>query len=111
MFSRHDVPLLLLPKDRNLAEATVELYRPQTLKAKAAAAVVRLLCRVGLHRRFLPSFPGISDKTGALLCNPCHGTRIVAVRVRPDGLFEIVKAARRIDAEPLRQEHAVLQLL
>lgn len=111
VFSRHGVPLLLLPKDRKLAEATVGLYRPQTAKAKAAAAVVRLLCRAGLHHRFLPSFPGTSDKTGILLCNPCHGTRIVAVRVRPDGHLEIVKAARRNDAAPLRHEHAALQRL
>ena len=111
VFSRHGVPLLLLPKDRTIAHATIRLYRPQNLTANAAAAVVRLLCRIGLHRRVLPSFPGTSDKTGALLCNPCHGIRIVAVRVRPDGLLEIVKAARRNDAEPLRQEHAALQRL
>lgn len=111
VFSRHEIPLLLLPKDRRAAKATLELYRPQTLKAKAAAAAVRCLCRFGLHHRFLPSFPGTSDKTGALLCNPCHGTRVVAVRVRPDGHLEIVKAACQIDAEPLRQEHASLQRL
>lgn len=111
VFSRRGVPLLLLPKDRAIAHATIRLYRPQTLKAKAAAAAVRCLCRFGLHHRFLPSFPGTSDKTGALLCNPCYGTRVVAVRVRPDGHLEIVKAACQIDAEPLRQEHAALQRL
>ena len=111
MFSRHGVPLLLLPKDRKLAQATVGLYRPQTAKAKAVVAAVRLLCRVGLHHRFLPSFPGAFDNTGILLCNPCHGTRIVAVRVRHDGHLEIVKAARRNDATPLRHEHAALTRL
>ena len=108
VFSRHGVPLLLLPKDRALAKATVGLYRPQTAKAKDTAAVLRLLCGAGLHCRFLPTFHGESNKMGILLCNPSHGTRIVAVRARPDGRLEIVKAARRDDAEPLRREHTAL---
>lgn len=108
MFSRHGVPLLLLPENRAFAKTTLDLYRPQTLKAKTAATTVRLLCRAGLHRRVLPMFPGASDQTGILLCNPCHGTRIVAVRPRTNGRLEIVKIARRDNAEPLRREHAAL---
>ena len=108
VFSRHGVPLLLLPKDRALAKATVGLYRPQTAKAKDTAAVLRLLCGAGLHCRFLPTFPGESNKMGILLCNPSHGTRVVAVRARPDGHLEIAKTAHRDDAEPLRREHTAL---
>lgn len=111
VLSRGGIPLLLLTKDRSIASATLALYRPQTTKAKIAAAVVDLLCRLGLHRCTLPSIPGASDGVGVLLCNPRHGTRIVAVRRRADGRPEVVKAARRDDAAPLRREYAALTRL
>ena len=111
VFSRRGVPLLLLPKDKAIALATVGLYRPQSAKAKIAAAAVRLLCRLGLHGTLLPKVPGDSDETGVLICNPCHGTRIIAVRMMADGRLEILKAALPQDAEPIRLEQAALKRL
>ena len=111
VFSRRGVPLLLLPKDKAIAAETMGLYRPQSAKAKIATAAVRMFCRVGLHGIALPKVSGPSDGTGILICNPCHGTRVIAVRRRANGRLEILKAASREDAEPIRREHAVLKRL
>ena len=111
VFSRHGVPLLLLPKDKAIALATIGLYRPQSAKAKTAATAMRTLCRMGLHGTLLPKVPGKSDGTGVLICNPCHGTRVIAVRRGVDGRLEILKAALRENAEAIRREHAVLERL
>lgn len=111
VFSRRGVPLLLLPKDRAIATATMGLYRPQSAKAKIAAAAVRLLCRLGLLGIALPKVPGKSDGTGVLICNPSHGTRVIVVRRGADGRLEILKAALPQNAGPLRREHAVIERL
>lgn len=87
------------------------LYRPQSTKAKLAAAATRMFCRLRLHGMALPRIPGKSDETGVLICNPCHGTRIIAVRMRASGRFEILKAALGKDAGPIRREHAVIERL
>lgn len=111
VFSRRGIPLLLLPKDTAIAVATMELYRPQSAKAKIAATAVRMFCRLGLHGTVLPTVPGKSDGTGFLICNPCHGTRVIVVRRGTDGRFEILKAALRENAEPIRREYAVIERL
>ena len=105
---RRGIPLLLLPGDERMALATAELYRPQSRKARVAATGVRFLCRLGWHGRLLPSVPGDSDSTGILVCNPAHGTRVVAVRRTPDNRLEIVKAALDEDAAALRREQETL---
>ena len=105
---RRGIPLLLLPGDERMALATAELYRPQSRKARVAATGVRFLCRLGWHGRLLPSVPGNSDATGILVCNPAHGTRVVAVRRTPDNRLEIVKAALDEDAAALRREQETL---
>ncbi len=109
VFSRNGTPLLLLPADRRVAAATAETYRPQSRKAKAAAAALRALCRTGLHTALLPRLAGASDRTGALLCNPCHGVRVVAVRPGTGGVLEVVKAARAADGAPLERERKALE--
>lgn len=111
VFSRKGTPLLLLPADRRVAAATAETYRPQSAKAKAAAAALRALCRAGLHAAVLPRLAGTPDRSGALLCNPCHGVRVVAVRPGPGGLLEAVKAARPSDGAPLVREREALARL
>ena len=105
---RRGIPLLLLPEDERMALATAELYRPQSLKARVAATGVRFLCRLEWHGRLLPSVPGDSDATGILVCNPAHGTRVVAVRRTPNNRLEIVKAALDEDAAALRREQETL---
>ena len=105
---RRGIPLLMLPGDERMALATAKLYRPQSLKARVAATGVRFLCRLGWHDRLLPSVPGNSDATGILVCNPAHGTRVVAVRRTPDNRLEIVKAALDEDAAALRREQETL---
>ena len=105
---RRGIPLLLLPEDERMALATAELYRPQSFKARIAATGVRFLCRLGWHGRLLPSVPGDSDATGILVCNPAHGTRVIAVRGRSSVHLEIVKAALDEDAAGLRREQETL---
>ena len=84
-FSRQGVPLLLLPiRDKALAAATIGLYNPQTAKARAAAAALRVLNRIG-GLRLLPRLPGTGAPVGILLCNPSHGTRCIALRRTADG--------------------------
>ena len=114
VFSRHGVPLLLLPRDKALAAATVDLYHPQTPAARVAAAALRSICRAGLQG-LLPragrsgAQNPAATRLGALFSNPCHGVRLIAVRESPaGGGLEIVKAAMAADAAPIRAEHAAL---
>ena len=108
-FSRKGIPLLLLPRrDKALAAATIDLYNPQTAKARAAAGMLRILNRIG-GLRLLPRLPGTGATAGVLLCNPCHGTRCIAIRRASDGSLIIVKATAAADAAPLVVEHEVLR--
>lgn len=109
IFSRKGVPLLLLPRrDKALAAATIDLYNPQTAKARAAAGMLRILNRIGGFR-LLPRLPGTGATAGILLCNPCHGTRCIALCRTADGSLEIVKAAEASCGEPLEAEHETLE--
>ena len=110
VFFRHGTALLLLPRDRQIAALAAALYRPQSCFAKAAAAALRSLCRAGLHFSVLPTIPGETDGTGALLCNAVHGVRLVAVRRTPGLMFEVVKAALENDAAPIRAEYHILSI-
>ena len=112
VFSRHGRAILLLPvRNRRVAAATLGLYRPQTMKAKVAVAALKTANRIGALG-LLPTLPGTGDDNcGALLCNPAHGTRFLAVRRTEDGGLEIIKAARLTDAAPLMSEHASLSRL
>lgn len=112
VFSRHGRALLLLPvRNRRVAAATLGLYLPQTRKAKLSVAALRIANRIGALG-LLPTLPGAGDDAcGALLCNPAHGTRFLAVRRKEDGGLEVIKAARLPDAAPLEAEHASLSRL
>jgi len=107
VFSRHGVPLLLLPRSPSMARETVGLYKPQTPLAKGAALALAGLCRFGLHR-CLPTLLGAGDDSGVLLCNPAHGVRAIVLRRDDDGRLAVAKAAAEEFAEPLRKEHATL---
>ena len=108
LFFRHGAPLLALPPDREVALSTAGLYLPQSLRAKAAAGALRALCRAGLHVAALPRLPGEPDGTGALFCNPDHGSRAVVVKRGTGGALRVVKAARPEDGAPVEKEHAAL---
>ena len=107
VFSRHGVPLLLLPRNPSMSRETVRLYKPQTPMAKGAALVLAGLCRFGLHR-CLPTLLGDGDDSGVLLCNSAHGIRAVVLRKDDAGRLVIAKATTAEFAEPLRKEHATL---
>lgn len=112
VLSRGGVPLLFVPvgPDRELTFAAAGLYRPQSAKARFATAAFAAVLKTRAGR-FLPRMPGRGGNCGLLVCNPCHGTRIVAVRRTDRGHFEIVKAAIPRDAGPIRREHAALSRL
>ncbi len=112
VFSRHGRAILLLPvRNRRVAAATVGLYRPQTMKAKIAVAALKIANQIGALG-LLPTLPGTgNDRCGALLCNPAHGTRFLAVLRKEDGELEVIKAACLADAAPLVSEHASLSRL
>lgn len=112
VFSRHGRAILLLPvHSRRVAAATLGLYRPQTAKAKVAVAALKIANRFGALG-LLPTLPGTGDDNcGALLCNPAHGTRFLAVHRKEGGGLEVIKAARLADAAPLVSEHASLSRL
>ena len=112
VFSRHGRAILLLPvRNRRVAAATLGLYRPQTMKAKVAVAAFKIANRIGALG-LLPTLPGTGDDhCGALLCNPTHGTRFLAVHRKEDGALEVIKAACLADAAPLETEHASLSRL
>ena len=112
VFSRRGRAVLLLPiRSRQVAAATIDLYRPQTAKAKLAVAALKLANRIGVLG-LLPRLSGHgSMDCGALLCNPSHGTRFIAIRRADDHDLEVVKAACLADAAPLVSEHASLSRL
>ena len=112
VFSRHGRAVLLIPvRDGELASNTIGLYQPQTPRARLAARGLRFLNRSGALR-ILPRVPGVADAPcGVLLCNPDHGTRLLAVRRTASGATEVVKAAAPDCAAPLVDEHAVLRRL
>ena len=112
VFSRHGRAILLLPvHNRRVAAATLGLYLPQTAKAKVAVAALKVANQIGVLG-LLPTLPGTGDDNcGALLCNPAHGTRFLAVRRKEDGVLGVIKAARLADAAPLVAEQASLSRL
>lgn len=110
MFFRKGIPLLLLPRNRKACAETIRLYRPQTVKAKVATWGLRLLNQLG-GIGLLPGIDGKGDnQTGVLFCNPCHGTRILALKRMPTGSRIILKAALSRNAAPLLSEHKALIL-
>jgi hypothetical protein len=95
--------LLALPKDRDLARVSLELYQPQSIRAKVAITIVRLLVSLNLHIWM----PHIDIKAanesvfgkllsggcqlGFLLGNPDGSSRKVIVAQRDAGSYEVSK--------------------
>ncbi len=114
VFSRHGVPLLLLPRDKDIAFKTIQLYLPQTRVGRLSVWVLRLLVRMHLLWLF-PQISGSSVSTnegssGYLVCNPVHGVRLIRVTKVQDG-FLIEKIAERSNAAPVESEYRMLQRL
>ncbi|MGN0843675.1 MAG: phosphotransferase [Kiritimatiellia bacterium] len=110
--SRHGVPLLLLPRDKDIALKTIQLYLPQTRVGRLSVWVLRLLVRMHLLW-LLPQISGSSAFTdegasGYLVCNPVHGVRLIRVAKDQDG-FLIEKIAERSNAAPVESEYRMLQ--
>lgn len=113
VFSRHGVPLLLLPEDGGVAAKTIDLYLPQSVKAKVARRALKILNGCGLLG-FLPAVTTAGayggELCGYLLCNPVHGARAIAVSSADDG-FRIRKIAARSASAPIRAEFDALKRL
>lgn len=109
VFSRRGIPLLLLPKDRTLAQKTIDLYLPQTRLAKAAIRGLRILNGFGLISKCLPpsNIPDAGGHAGFLLCNPNHGSRFLAVERDSTG-FRVLKIADEESASSVRREFGIL---
>lgn len=115
VFSRHGIPLLLLPRDKAVALRTIRLYLPQTRIGKVSVLLLRLLVHLRLLW-LLPRVPIASSTSdagltsGYLVCNPVHGVRLIRVIKTEDG-FVIEKIAERANASPIESEYRLLQRL